>query len=298
MGTVVSKFLLPFALSTTFAAVCLAQPVHLDTADTHIIVVRPIDTWSGHRTTSQYTLDGFREKKVAFIYYASNGEKIIGSSGLFRKAPQTAVVQGVQTGLERHGFTNNGPSGMLFTVDRPIEVSPDKMADFTNLQNALYAEYVIAQGDPSTLSDRITAKRFVNAGLALAAYNFGMDKLGPTSGAQFVFSTGITEDIAKLTLQERKGLAAVPAPAFDYSGYKSVQVRKVSFGSDRVGQIIIAYKGDRTDEAENSGLAEAIVAASGADTTVEAVESARNDDYRHRLEIWSACVAKGACPQN
>lgn len=298
MSAVVSKLIVPLALSTAFAAVCLAQPVHLDTAEAHIIVVRPIDTWSGHNTTSEYTLKGLREKKIAFIYYAANGEKVVGSSGLFRKAPQTDVVQGVQRGLERRGFTNNGPSGMLFTVDRPVEVAPDKMADFSNLQNSLYAEYVIAQGDPSTLSDRITAKRFVNAGLALAVYNFGMEKLGASNGAQFVFSTGITEDIAKLTLQERKGLAAVPAPAFDYSGFKSVQVRKVSFGSDRVGQIIIAYRGDRTDEAESLGLAEAIVAASGADTTVEDVESARSADFQHRLDIWSACVAKGACSRN
>jgi hypothetical protein len=275
-----------------------ATPVHLETEAAHIIVVRPIDTWAGNRSTAEYTLDEIRKKKISFYYYDDDGNKIPGSGGFFKKPPQTPVVVRIQEGLRRFGFTNNGPSGMTFIVERPAELSFKNIESFTSLQNNLYKEFVVGQGDPATLSDRIMAKKFVSAGISLAVLGVGMDKLGAVSGSQFVFSTGIADDITKLTLNERTALAAVPAPVFDYSPYKAVQVRRITFGADRVGQIIIAYKGDKTAEAEATALAAGIVAASGADTTPEAIAAAREADYQGRLQIWAECVARAKCPRN
>lgn len=294
----VKTLVLPLAMSMIFATVCEAEPVHLETAAAHIIVVRPIDTWAGNRTTGEYTLNGLKAKKVAFFYYDAAGNKVLGSGGLFSKPPQTPVVVGVQQGLEQRGYTNNGPSGMAFIVEKAVDVPVAKMADFAKVQNDLYQEYVIGQGDPSTLSDRIMAKKFVNVGLALAVLNVGIERFGAVNGSQYVFSSGIADDIAALSLHERLALTAVPAAVFDYTPYASVQVRKITFGSDRVGQIVIAYKGEHTSAAEDEALAAAIVTASGADTTTEAVVAAREADYQNRVRIWASCQAKEACAKN
>lgn len=299
MNAIQTGFAVPFGLSLLLAAVaCFAQPVHLETDAAHIIVTRPIDTWAGNRTTAEYTLAGLKEKKIAFYYYDAAGNKIFGSGGLFRQPPQTPVVIGVQGGLSTRGFTNNGPSGMVFTVEKPVVIAPEKMPDFGKLQNELYNEYVVSQGNPSTLSDRIMAKKFVNVGITLALFNVGMDRLGAVSGSQFVFSTGIADDIAKLTLHDRLALAAVPAPDFDYAQFRTVEVRKVTFGSDRVGQIIIAYKNDKTSEAADAALAMAIVTVSGADTTPEQVVAARQQDFDNRVRIWGICESRGTCTKN
>lgn len=299
MSALKTSFAIPFVLSSLLAAaVCFAQPVHLETEAAHIIVTRPIDTWAGNRTTAEYTLAGLKEKKVAFYYYDAAGNKILGSGGLFKQPPQTPVVVGVQGGLTSKGFTNNGPSGMVFTVEKAVMIAPEKMPDFGKLQNELYNEYVVSQGDPATLADRIMAKKFVNVGITLALFNVGMDRLGAVSGSQFVFSTGIADDIAKLTLHDRMALAAVPSPEFDYAQFKAVEVRKVTFGSDRVGQIIIAYKNDKTPEAADAALAMAIVTASGADTTPDQVVAARQQDFDNRVRVWGLCQSRGACAKN
>lgn len=278
-----------------FTGICIAQPVHLDTGATHVIVVRPIDTWGGNRASADYTLAGLRAKKVAFYYYDAEGNKVLGSGGLFKKAPQTPVVVQVQEGLAKWGFTNNGPSGMVFTVEQAVEIAPEKMQFLSKLQNDLYRRYVINQGNPETLPDRITAKKFLNVGIALAFFNTSMSRMGPVSGSQFAFSTGIADDIAKLTLNEKLALAAVPAPVFDYSPFKSIEVHRITFGSDRVGQIIIVYKDEKTAETQQTALAAAIVSASGADTTPEEVAVAREADFRNRMRIWSECQASGQC---
>ncbi len=74
-------------------------------------------------------------------------------------------------------------------------------------------------------------------------------------------------------------IVSVQAVPFDFSQYKSVDLRRVVDGQkDRLGQIIIAYKGEKTKQAEDAALAQAIVTASGADTTVEAIEESRKKD--------------------
>lgn len=291
----IARALIHTFLPAALPLLSFASPVHIDIEGAHVIVVRPIDTWAGNRSTAEYTLDEIRKKKIAFYYYDSAGNKLLGSGGLFKKPLQTPVVVQTQDRLKELGFTNNGPSGMTFVVESPVDLPPKSIESFNRVQTSLYNDFVLRQGNPATLSDRILAKKFVSAGLSLAVLGVGMDKLGAVSGSQFVFSTGIADDIAKITLNERTALAAVPPPAFDYSTYKSVQVRKVSFGADRVGQIIIAYKGDRTSEIEDAALAAGIVSASGADTSPEAISIARESDYQHRLRIWAECVATARC---
>ena len=60
-------------------------------------------------------------------------------------------------------------------------------------------------------------------------------------------------------------------------------------------QIIIAYKEDKTPEAEQEALIQAIVVTAGADTTVAEVEKSRALDFANRLTIWNTCLADPVC---
>ena len=79
----------------------------------------------------------------------------------------------------------------------------------------------------------------------------------------------------------------------DFTPYKEIDIRKLTVNAERVGQIIIAYRGEKTLDAESAALIQGIVVATGANTTVAAVEKARIDDYQARSAIWSECVAAG-----
>ena len=113
-------------------------------------------------------------------------------------------------------------------------------------------------------------------------------------GSQTVLNTGVAGDIYQLSTSGRAALVPVDLPDFDASSYKTVEVRKV-IQNGRLGQVIIAYKNDKTDDAENAALIKAIVTLTGADTTVDAIKEARAKDLSERQAIWDACVTEGKC---
>jgi hypothetical protein len=88
-------------------------------------------------------------------------------------------------------------------------------------------------------------------------------------------------------------------PEFNASSYKYIDVRRVEEGPHespiRVGQIIIAYKNEKTDESEKTALVKAIVSLTGADTTVADISKAREEDLVKRQAIWDECVALDKC---
>ena len=89
----------------------------------------------------------------------------------------------------------------------------------------------------------------------------------------------------------------IPAvlPALDTNAYRRIDVRRVDFRPDSPGEIVIAYKTEKTPQAEQDALVKAIVALAAADTTADAVDAARQTDFKERVAIWDACVADGKC---
>jgi hypothetical protein len=85
-------------------------------------------------------------------------------------------------------------------------------------------------------------------------------------------------------------------PEGDFSSYPAIDVRTVtSLPLGVVGQIIIAYKGTKTPEAETEAMAKAVRALVGVDTSLEDIKRARLQDYNRRAAIWKDCVAEGRC---
>ena len=79
------------AIAALGASAAHAQPVELDTDAAHIIVVRPIDMWSGDTSTLDATLAAVRERKVSYDV------KLDGTR--YRGSP--LVLQGVQLWHQR-----------------------------------------------------------------------------------------------------------------------------------------------------------------------------------------------------
>jgi len=287
------KYSLAALIPLIWCANLLAAPVEFDTKDAHVIVVRPVDAWSGDASVSEDTLDAIRDRKAAFSVVTTSVKtgKVIDVDG-DRDHP---VTTGVQNALFKQNikFSYVGKSG--FMVGGPIAVSPAEMPAVNQAQTEYFKQFVILQGDPEALSGKVRTSKFFGGVLALGATVFAMDKFGAVIGSQATLGSGITDDIYRIAAKNRGALAPVNLPNVDFTKYKTVDVRKVTGAADRLGQIIIAYKEDKTPEAEQEALIQAIVVTAGADTTVAEVEKSRALDLANRMSIWNACIADPMC---
>ncbi len=285
--------------ASLFSLPLFAAPVELDTADAHIVVMRALDSWSGDNGASEDSLNEVKEHKGGFRLASEKGPRydVPGFPLLFgfnSESENNKVVQGVVAVLKPLHFELS-QSTSNFMVDKPVTMEPAMLSDFAKYQRELYKNLVISEGNPTTLHSWVSARKFFAGVLSLGTVAVGADKYGSV-GANSVLNSGIPGDVYHVTASGRAALVPLDLSDFDASGYKSIDVRRVIQGNnDRVGQVIIAYKNDKTDDAENAALIKAIVSLIGADTTVEAIQQARNEDLAKRQEIWDACVADGKC---
>ncbi|NBY05269.1 MAG: hypothetical protein EBQ82_07755 [Betaproteobacteria bacterium] len=92
----------------------------------------------------------------------------------------------------------------------------------------------------------------------------------------------------------KSSLAAVEVKGFDLSEFKEISVRRVVANPGKIlGQIIIAYKDEKTEAAEHEALVIAVVALTGANSTTAEIEQACKEDFARRKAIWDKCVADG-----
>ncbi len=291
----INKFIAS-ACTLLIALPALAAPVEFDTPDAHIIVVRALDSWSGDNSASEDSLEAVAQHKGGFRVERPTGN-VLGYPLLFgfnSDAKADIVVQGVSNSLKPFGFKLAGLQSE-FSVDKPVALDPTKYADFANYQRELYKAVVVSDGNPATLHGRVNGRKFFSGVLSLATIGIAGEKFGAL-GSQTVLNTGVAGDVYQLGASGNAALSPLDLPTFDASSFKSIDVRRVIQGNnDRLGQVIIAYKSDKTVDAENTALIMAIVTLTGADTTVAAIQQARADDLAARQSIWNSCVAEGKC---
>ena len=284
--------------ATASSSIAKDGPVEYDTPDTHIIVVRALDSWSGDNSASEDSLTAVEEHEGGFSLWYSKGRGVDGYPMLFgfnNGAQSDIVVQGVIAALKPLNF-KLAQIKARFKVDIPVGLDPKEFSSFANSQHELYKQVVIADGNPTTLHRSVSTKKFLAGVLSIGSVIVGGEKYG-SLGANTVLNTGIAGDVYQLTASSRAAL--IPTTSlftFDASSYKYIEARRVIQGNnERLGQVIIAYKKDKTDAAENAALIKAIVTLTGADTTVEAIQKARDADLAQRQAIWDACVADAKC---
>jgi len=279
--------------ASLYSSTVLAASVEIDTPDAHIVVMRALDSWSGDEGASEDSLEAVADHEGGFQLERPQG-LVLGFPLLFGGLNDDVVVQGVNSALKAMKFKLT-QSKVNFKVDKPIALEPEKFAEFAKYQRDLFKSLVISEGNPATLHNSVSAKKFFSGILALGTVAIAGEKYGAL-GQEAMLNSGIPGDVYQFSSSGRAALTPLDTPDFKLASYKSIDVRRVIQGNnERVGQVIIAYKADKTEAAENDALIKAIASLTGADTTVEAIKQARDEDLSKRQAIWNACVSEGKC---
>ncbi len=301
------------SLGTTRAILCSAgallavtcthaAPIEFDTADAHVVIVRPVDRWSADKGTSESTLALIRDRKDAFTVADAEGKVHYGNRVSlfgFGASAKNPIIAGVESALNALNATPSRMAIDFTNVRNPVTVKPEDMAELLEAQRALFKAMVLYYGNPATLPERVRDRKIVGGIAAAGVTLLTMGTLGAATGAQVALGSGITGETARIVRRFGPAAAPIPLPKLDFSGYRAVEVRRVVTGDeDRVGQIIIAYKADKTPEAEAEAMTRAIVKTLAIGTPIEQIEAARAEDLAMRQSIWDACVAEGKCPKD
>jgi len=285
-------------LSTCFQQTSLADPVILDTPNAHIVVVRPIDSWSADDAYDQVSLDLLQQKRVGYSYFTPEGKYYNGSPGLFmdRKDLSEPLSRAVDDMLVAKQVDYVKEVDKFLCFQRAFTIPHEKVADFLNLQQKLYEKSITIGGDPAVARDHMKAKKVLGGIMAIGMVALGMNHFGALPGANIMLNNQLPPEMFQLVKDFGRAMVPVPLPPMDLSGYKTVDVRVITTGGrDRVGEVIIAYKVDKTAEIERDAFATAIVNSFGLDTPIDQIVKNREADYARRVEVWNACVAAGQC---
>jgi len=283
-----------FSLLASIALPSFAAPVEFDTPDAHIIVLRSLDAWSGNNSTSKDSLSSVGKHEGGFLLARKKGFEN-GYPFVFQGISNDIVVQGVNSALKQFDFKLSNTKDFTFKIEKASALDPLNYTAFADKQRELYKYLVISEGNPQTLPGRVQSKQFLNTIISIGTLAIAAEKFGSV-GSDTLLNSGISGDLSQLSASNRAALAPVDLPSFDASNYKAIDVLPVIQGlNDRMGQIIIAYKNERTDDVQNTALIQAIVSLTGADTTVAAIQQARDEDLVNRQTIWDTCVAEDKC---
>ncbi|WP_049096353.1 hypothetical protein [Burkholderia cepacia] len=271
-----------------------AAPVEFDTEAAHVIVVRPIDSWSGDSPALRNSLESLRDRKISYDVVIA-GTRYRGSPLVLQGISDHPVTLGVEAALRGDGFSLVRNASYLFHVLDASPLAPADYPAFARAQAEYYTRFVERSGDPKTLPARYSVRNLIGNALSIGALFLPSQGLGIANGAQVMVNSGLAEDIGRLPRAARAALVPARLPDLDPSRYQQIDVRRVDYKPDTPGEIIIAYRNEKTPEAEQDALVKAIAVVAGANTTADAVETARQADFQERVSIWDACVSEGKC---
>lgn len=282
------------AAAACFATLVHAQPVEIDTDSAHIVVVRPIDLWSGDTSAQEATLQSVTERRVSYDVVVE-GTRYRGSPLVLQGVSDHPVTRGVEAELKALNTRLVRQDAYNFHVTDSTALTPADYPRLAQLQATYYQRFVLRQGDPRTLPGNVRARNLLGNALSVGALLLPAGALGVSTGVQVMANSGLAEGLGNLPRQAIAVMAPAQLPPLDPAAYQAIDVRRINFNRDTTGQILIAYKVAKTPDIERAALIRAIVAATGADTSAGAVTQAREADYRQRLALWDTCVAEGKC---
>ena len=277
--------IIPVIAICTWSIIASADPVQIDIDTAHIIVLRPMDSYSGNKSYTAQIQDNLQDHVAAFSY--QNGDKqISGHPPVFCCLSKDPLVQSVNTELESKGLKLHH-SGVVYQLQKPSTIQPTDFKILVDNQQKLYERFVIEQGNPENLAAKSTFKKFIGGVLSVGTLALIGDKYG-TNTAQVALNAKIPDDIYRVATLSKGAVAPLLVPEFSPTNYQSIDIRRVTTlgNDDRFGQVIIAYKAEKTPEIEQLALTKAIVSLVGADTTQTAVQDSQKRDFERRKAIW------------
>lgn len=285
------------------SSVAFAGPDVIHTPDADIVVIRPVDVWSGNESSMENSLDSVKNRLYAYTYitdegkYIDNHNKLPFPASLFQNSTIDLTIKTANDKLKAADFTPaTNTNKYFFITQKAVTIQPDELSNLVKVQDYLYKNMVIANGDPTTFESRLRWHKIGGNLLALATIGLSAGKLGADTGTKFALDSGLSNDMYQLGATMKTAIVPLPVDTnLDPKQYTSIDVRKVVFLPDTVGQIIIAYKVSKTDQVESEALGTAIAATAGFDTTPDDIIKARQADQAARQAIWNECVASGQC---
>lgn len=289
------------------AALCVATssfaaPAEFEAPNFKVIVIRPFDQWAPDSVLDKNNrvLNKFAEKEYSYSFYTSAADYSTQKS-------DDSLAKAISVESEKYGWKPNTSWAEKLPNNRaqikaPSTLSPKEAQQFFAIQEDYWSRGVLSQGDPATFTARLQEKRDGSGIVALATTMAGMivgGRLGGVSGIntgfQATLGSGFAGSVENMANSISASLAYVQPPKTDLSSYNSVDIRAIKLNSDRSGQIIIAYKVNKTADLEISALKVALPMALSMDETIDQIELARKADFSARQSLWSSCVAKGEC---
>jgi len=274
----------------------MAKPIELDTPDAHIIVVRPLDQWRSG--LSDFTENSPRIKFLGrniynLGYYDTGLEKnLLAVSAALFSTDQSNV--GYFPEIKARYPNKTIAKGMTFRADKPIEVKPSEFAQIAQAQNNLFKKTVIALGDPATLEARINSQKATGNVLGVLSLLVSAIPVVNSAGIGPGVASAFTSDAVNLPQSISRTVVDVTLPVTDLSKYQTIDIRKTT-GDQSSGEIIIAYKSAKTQEAEDAAMLLALPVLMSFDETPAEVLSAFTADYEYRKSIWADCIKSGEC---
>lgn len=268
-----------------------AEPMEIETPDAKVIVIRPSEQW----TANQGLLDdydaGQKKQKYLLIVRDQNGKNTFANSSDISGWLKTAVGNMESAGWEASGWLPKNVS----IIGPSTSMTGTQFNGVIGVQERYYKSLIAKVGSPEM--QKSAFNRGVAAGYVLTIGTLGLGaKMGiPTE--LLGLGTGVAEQIGAIPPALLTAVSPNWPASGDFSQYQVVDVRQVTPQGSRgvVGQIIIAYKGEKTPHAEEAAMAVAARALVGVDRSLEDVEKARTEDYSRRVAIWNECVATGKC---
>ncbi len=168
------------------------------------------------------------------------------------------------------------------------------MTSIALIQDQAYQSIVLAQGNPDDLQGKASRDKYIGALLSIGTVIAGVKYQGLSRGTDLTLGTGATSDIYQAATKFESSISPLEIGSFDFNEFKTIEIRRVLLIQQPIkGQIIIAYKDEKTEAAEHEALVIAVVALTGANSTNAEIEQARKEDFARRKAIWDKCVADG-----
>lgn len=285
------KTLITLAILTTTLYAHTA-PIEIDTANAHITVVRPIDLWSGDKSALEKSAAAHQEKTT--WYTIKLNDKIWLFSNMAGKDPASnPITQTIASRLKEANFSTPRSSSNSFTIEPASYINPREIEGVIAVQNESFKRSVIANGNPDNLENKTARKKFIGGILALGTIALGTDKYGLNGGVSATLGSGISESVYDSVAQFKSSMAPVVLPNINSKDFKLFELRAVTTAQpERTGQVLIAYKTEKTEAIQAEAIIVATIALTAAETTTKEIETSRANDLAQRKAIWNACVAE------
>lgn len=279
------------AVAFALGGTAKAAPSVIETDSAKVIVIRPSEQW----TANQGLLDdydaGQKKKRYLLIVRDQNGKNTFANSSDISGWLKTAVTDMDGAGWEASGWLPKNVS----IIGPATSMTGTQFNGVIGVQERYYKALIVKVGSPEM--QKSAFNRGVVTGYVLTIGTLGLGaKMGiPTE--LLGLGTGVAEQIGAIPPALLTAVSPNWPVAGDFSQYPVVDVRQITPQGSRgvVGQIIIAYKGEKTSVAEDEAMAKAARALVGVDTSLAEIEKARLEDYNRRSEIWNRYLADGKC---